>query len=478
MRRFDRWIVLVLGLVVGVGARAQEPPPGFAPVTAAEARFREARGLELARDPGAVDAYRELLGSDLSVSDAVHAALGRLLPAPSAEPHWRAVLAETPASPFAVEALRALAAGAEARGDLAEAGALYRRLAAEGGDEGLAAQSLLRAAELARRRGRTAETLALAERVWVEYAHRPEARGAAELLAPRGGDPFAPVTGERILARGQTLLDKGRRTEAVRTLEELRGRLRRGSALLPEVELALGKALYFLRRYAEALEPLERAAAHPGTEEWARFYRARCRFGLDQGDEGAPDLVALARARPDSARAPQYLYQAYRVFQGRTLEAQAAAARDLLLTRYPTSDEAREVTWNDAWRAFRAGGFEAAAAGFRASTVGHGRGWLQARGRYWEARALGEAGRTGEAEAGFRALEAEYPLGYYGRLASRWLERRPGDPGLPDLRAPGDAGLRTPRPTPADAAPEGGAPARAAAYLRLGLTDAARRVLA
>ena len=443
--------------------------------TPAEARFREARALETADPSGAIAIYRGLLAQGFKPADAVHAALGRLLAPGEAAAHWEAVAGADPQSPYLPEALEFLARAALTGGRPGEAAGLFGRLARIAPDEDWRVRALAGRLEALVAGGEEREALAQAEALWVEYAHRPEARAAEDVLARAGGgDPFRPVPGERILRRGTVLLDRGRREEAVRTLRELRRRLIPGSRITPQVDLALGKALYFLRRYEEALAPLARAARSPEMEE-ARFYRARCLFGLDRGDEGARDLVALARKRPRSPRAPLYLYQAYRVFEGRRMWAEAGRARRRLLTVYPDSREARDTRFNLGWAAFRQGRYPEAAEAFRRSARGGRPGWERARGLYWAARALALGG---EGEGALRALDTlvtEHPLGYYALLARRW--RAGGAPGtldLPDPRIPGPVEVAFWPPSAQDLSRAG----RVGAYLRLGLAEASRRLLA
>lgn len=444
--------------------------------TPAEARFREARALEATDPGGAAAIYRDLLVRGFEPADAAHAALGRLLAPEEAAAHWEAVARADPESPYLPEALEFLARAALARGRPGEAAGLFGRLARVAPDEDWKVRALAGRLEALVTAGKDREALAQAEVLWVEYAHRPEARPAQKVLARAGGgDPFRPVSGERIYQRGRVLLDRGRREEAVRTLRELRRRLIPGSRIAPRVDLALGKALYFLRRYEEALAPLARAARSPEVGEQARFYRARCLFGLDRGDEGARDLVALARERPRSPRAPLYLYQAYRVFEGRRMWAEAGRARRRLLTAYPGSREARDTRFNLGWAALRRGRYAEAAEAFRRSAEGARPGWERARGLYWAARARALGGDREGAQRALETLVAEHPLGYYALLARRWQEGgAPGTLDLPDPRVPGPTGVAFWPPSAEDLARAG----RVGAYLRLGLAEAARRLLA
>ncbi len=369
-------------LISALVCAGEIPLDALPPGNPGEMAFRQALATEAEGGLGAAKAYRSLLGRDDVPQDAVHAALARLVPPARAREHWVAVL-DTPDSPYAPEALAGLAGLAEASNRWDEVVRWCRRLERVAPDDDRKAAAAARVMVALDRMGNTRAALAAAEHLWVDWAHVPVSREAEPVLARDTGDPFRPVTGERIFERGKRLLDRGRREEAIDTLSELRSRLVPGSRIAPRVDLALGKALYFQRRYAEALPVLDRAARNAETGERARFYRARCLFGLDRGDEGARDLVALARQRPGSPRAPLYLYQAYRVFEGRGLWKPARAARRRLLERYPDAPEARDTRWNTGWQRYRAGDWAGAARAFGASADGAGRGWIRARGRYW-----------------------------------------------------------------------------------------------
>lgn len=441
-----------------------------------ETRFLQARKLEAVDPAAAIAEYSALLASSFSVPDALHAALGRLLPPADALIHWKAVAEAKPLSPFAVEALEQLASHAETAGLSADAEKHLSKLVEIAGDEEIEVRALLRLMALFDASGNHPKALTTAEKVWVDYAHMPESKAAEAVLSRGNSDPFRPVSGERIFRRGKNLFEKGRRDQAIAALEKLKSRLIPGSKIEPELNLILGKANYFLRQYQEAIEPLAFAAKHNETRANAGFYRGRSLFGLNRGDEGAREFVALARALPNVGLAPTYLYQAYKVFQGRELWKEAENARKLLLDRYPGSSEARDVTWHDGWRAFLDNDYSKAAKLFKTSSDGAGRDWVGARGVYWQGRALFMSGQKDEGTTVLKALLAEYPLGYYALLTKSLLERGRPDLYLPDLRSAGevDSSFFNGK---SGKLPDGESAARIASYLKLELFDAARFLL-
>lgn len=447
----------------------------FPAASPSEEEFRDALQLEGADNPAAIERYRKLLGRDFPLPDAVHWRLARLLPPAEAEPHWRAVLA-APDSPFRPEALEALADIAEKGSRLEEAQQWLEQLLSSAADGGRRARTLARLFSLAEVRGDADSATATARNLWVDYASSAESKRAETYLQRIGKDPFSLWPPEDALTRATNLLGKGSREEAVRTLVELRRRLPQGSPLAPSAAAALGKALYFLRRYEEALGPLAEAKADPRFAEDSRFYAARCLFGLNRGDEGAKDLVALAKDFPKSSKAPTYLYQGARVFEGRGMEEEARGAMELLRAGYPGADEVRETYWIEGWEAYVAGRFPEAVGRFSAAAEGAGRDWPRARCLYWKGRALLETGAAEEGRAVLEGVIAEFPLGYYAGLARARLSGRVWvqveDPRKGETRL-----LPVLLPQPGDLGGNGAALGRAEAYLRLGLTEAGARVL-
>jgi soluble lytic murein transglycosylase len=474
-----RNLAILLLFLVPSAALSSEFPGIFPPRSPAEEAFRRARLLEVEKPAEAIATYRELLESGFPAADALHWALGRLLPGPEAEEHWQAIVSTAASGPFAAEALRNLAKLYTEQERFAEAEAVLREVLRLAPNRAARARATAELLSLLGRSGNAEEAQRTAKVLWTEYAALPESREAERFLAPpEGGTRLDALTDEEALARGLALLNGGSREEAAKTLGALRTRLPPESPLLGRTSLALGKALCFLRRFGEALAPLEVARVFPEHEEEARSLRARALFGLDKGDVGARELLALAQQRPQSPGAPRYLEQAYRVLENRGLSTEALEARTLLLQKYAKSPEARQARWFLGWSAFRDGRYAEAAESFRVAAEGAERGWLRAEALYWEARSVLSADEAERGNALLGELIREYPLGYYARLARRELEGKEG-------ALVGDARLSQVRPLPAlgvepvdvqEAEGDAGL-ARASAYLRLGLPEAARGAL-
>jgi len=445
-------------------------------ISEAEKRFLQARKREVADPSAAIAEYSALLSEPFPIPDALHAALGRLSPPAEAIAHWKAVAGVEPLSPFIVEALERLADDAQANGRGKEAEKYLSRLFKVANDEEVEVRALVRLMRLQQSTGDNRKAMATAEKIWVDYAHMPESDAAEEVLAKGNSDPFRPVSGERIFTRGKNLFEKGRRDKAVATLEKLKSRLIPGSKIEPELNLVLGKAHYFMRQYEQALAPLDIAARDKKIKSIAGFYHGRSLFGLSRGDEGAREFVGLAKKLPNSSLASTFLYQAFKVFEGRELWSEARNARELLLEKYPDSSLASDVIWQAGREDFLNENFSYAAELFEKSANGEPKGWERARGLYWQGRALLAGGLKAEAEEVLHALIDEYPLGYYALLSKSLLADGKPDLKLPDIRVGGpvDAGAFK---LNAGELPTGAEAERIIACIRLQLPEAARFLL-
>ncbi|TAL17859.1 hypothetical protein EPN96_03640 [bacterium] len=447
----------------------------FPPLNQAERDFIEARSLGADSAGKGVEIFSRLLLSPDLPADAVRISLAGLLPPEQARPHLEAITGLKPESPFLPEALDLLAKQAEARGDFAGETNFLDRLQNSLTEEIPRAGALLRLASAQKLAGMDKEAAATATRLYVDFAHTGAADAAAKYIADKDADPDKPLTDQQLLTRGKNLLEKGSREKGVAVFKALLARLKKDSPLQNEVNLSLGKALYYLRRYEEALTPLKTAAKSKSDpiEQDARFHHARSLFGLDRGNEGAADLLALAKKYSGNSKAPVWLFQSYRVFEGRQMAKEAKEARDLLMKKYPASAEAVDTRFGDGFTAFKAGKYADAAKVFESSVKGIAKGWQQARGLYWAFRALEKAQKQEEAKKVRETLLSKYPMGYYSILSAS------GDGKIlpvADPRGKGSMTVTPPSPPAELIVPEGEFE-KPLAYLRIGFYEAARREL-
>lgn len=471
-------VIYLLTFLLATSASATEFDPTRFPVAnEAEARFREAWLAAPANPAQALEAFRSLAGDERLPADAVKWAIARYSIGEEAKAALVEIVAIGPASPFYPEALAKLAEERESANDWGGASIIIDKLLAAADSDRDRAAALARKMNALKCGGDALKAKAVAVELYTKYADQPASEAAAQVLG-EGGDPLAALSTSEVYLRGKTLLDSGSRAKAVEAFRFLRDGAKKG-ATWTALDLGLGKALHYLRRYEESLPPLEAAAKFsndPETIQSAVFWRARSLFGLDRGNEGAPELVKLAKRYPGASKAPQWLYQALRVFEGRQMTKEASAAKALLMKSYPNSDEAVEVRFTEAWGVYKKGGYSDAAGKFEQVAAGAGRGWVRAQALFWAARARGLSGAKEKAQKALAKLLAEYPVGYYSRAAEAYLSDCQTARWIGDARGKGAKRLDPPAPDANDLFPAGEG-ARAASYLRLGMADAARKAL-
>ncbi len=476
MRTILAFFLLVLISPVPLCSGAEFDVNDFPVRYAEEGRFREAMALGESDSAAALSILDELRGSSRLPADAVAWATGLFSPDDGAVKSLEAIVDIGRSSPFYVDALDRLARIAEDKSDWKQAANHLSQAVKRLDEDKKLAPVLARLLNAYDKLGEDKKALKTAIRLWIRLPHMGESEVGEAYLARHNGDPMNPVSGEDIFIRGRTLLDKGDRTEAIETLLDLRPRLLPGTRFTPELDLALGKAFYFLRRYEEAVPPLGRAIEHSkkaATRQAAGFYRARSLFGLSMGHVGAAELFKMAKEWPDASNAPMWLYQSYRVFEGRGMAGEAGASKGRLVKFYPSSDYALDVGWWEGWELFEHSRYGEAARAFSSSVSRAPRGWQHARGIYWAGRSYAKGGETAKGDELYGKLLSLYPLGYYARFVKNEMAGRLPSAGLGDPRGMGATVLATPLPTERDIHLDGPL-GPATSYLRLGLVEAAR----
>lgn len=477
MRTIILYLLAMICATVALGAEFD--PTRFPVANDSEARFREAWLNAPANPPASAEVFRALKGDPNLPADAVLWAIALYGTGEEVSAALLGVVNLAPSGPFYAAALGRLADEREAAGDFTSAKVYVEKLANAADTDKARAEALARLVVVSEKSGDEGGARRAAVELFTKYAHHAAADAGEAYLARGGGQPLEKITPDEVYKRGKTLLDSGSRTKAVEAFLYLRSGPRK-TGEWPGLDLGLGKALHYLRRYEESLEPLSRAAKHstdPETIQSAVFWKARSLFGLDRGNEGAPELVRLAKRYPSASKAPQWLFQAFRVYEGRALAKDAAAAKALLLKSYPASEEAVEVKLSEARALYNDGRYAEAAAKFERAVAQKQKGWTRAEGLFWAAKAFGKAGQEEKAKKAWARLLAEYPVGYYARAATACTAECTVNLWVEDARGKGGARLVAPSPGPADLTGTGEGET-AARYLRLGMTEAARKVLA
>ena len=309
-------------------------------------------------------------------------------------------------------------------------------------------------AEILERADRKEEAACAFYQAWTRLSGRARAEMSERLdgLAAQGVDACQIDLGER--------LESDRDGLAARKASRRKGtiaRLARRYDLSAKDRRALdalgrGQALSDARDRAGALAPYEAAielADHPEIVARARFDRGTALRRLDRDDDAVVAYALVASDAPNTAPAPEALYQAGRlsVYLGNYEQAREYLA--LFVVSYPDGARLPDALWQAGWSDWRRGDVPSAVRLFEQLGRHHGtkrdRSGLpfEARALYWRARGLARMGRNDDAIDGYRFVMERFPLTYYAALAHHRIASlgvRPEDavPFLPCLSAPVD----------------------------------------
>jgi soluble lytic murein transglycosylase len=154
----------------------------------------------------------------------------------------------------------------------------------------------------------------------------------------------------------------------------------------------------------------------------------------DQDDLARATLNRLVANFPASALAPGAMLRVGRIFEEQHLLDSARAQYRRLAARYPGSDAAEDARFRIPWTLYLARNYRIAAAGFKVAAARAKDATDRDMCEYWRARALENAGDTGDAHAIFAKLAASTDTNYYPELASRRVAE--SGPDLPAASAP------------------------------------------
>lgn len=430
MRRLLIIIGLLLG-AVGCGPRAirhLELPTPLSLETPADKRVAFAHGysafqhgdreLALAIFSALAKTYPELEDYHLFFIGMLQERLGH---ADAAETAFRRLLREYPSSVKAVPVALELGTLLVHGGQLDEARPLLQRaLAAPDAVTVQRARAAL--AEADERSGDIASAysefmtvrheapLSAADRIAKE--HVPALRTQNPLLVPTGADRLEEA---RLLLAEHDYT--AAQTAAAEILERPDG-LDPANAVRVQADALSGEgkvesALSALWRITD-LYPDSPAAP----EAWFRM--ATMLWNRDRDVVALQAYEQLRRRYPDDAHIAETLYASGRIHEKAGNADSAIQTYGELASRFPRNKLSTEARWRIGWIHYLAGNWSAAAATFgqlaeRTTEQAHDAA------AYWQARALGHAGRNGMAHTLYRAILQREPNGYYAMWAQRRL---------------------------------------------------------
>ena len=316
----------------------------------------------------------------------------------------------------------ALAQAYEAAGDLFGASRIARDHAGRERNPARAARAWVRAGTLALEAGDSVRAATDLHRA-LDFGPGYEGAQAAAILIDRAGWPLDPPDELRL---GRALLAGDAWGPAYNRLAPY---VVEGVAPVPsdrdELLVALGEALFRLRRYRETEEMLAPLTGTGATSELrapALYWTGRAR--LSRGDAGASEstLLTLAESHPDSPWAQRGLYTLLTYELETGFGPRARRFLDRLLGVGTGSAEMRLTVVELGSTDYLSGDFGAAAETFERYLATSRTASARQQAGYWAALSRARAGDPGTARQRLLDVYGEDPLTFYGLLAGEEVE--------------------------------------------------------
>lgn len=429
-------------------AASEEAPSKSRPASQRDTATRSDLGravAEVERNPA--QAVRELdaLGKTMPWVDdvtAYYAALaeGRVDSARGVE-RFEAFLEDYPSSVLFPDAAADLASLLGRRGDTARALALADRYGRQGADTSSTASICLEAGRLlAKEDPRRAAVYLQCARTKAPLSDA--ARSAYDLLTGlRATDSnLRPSGAEDLMQEARLLAREGRGKQQVATLGDLLKRYP-GSSHEWEATLAYGRALGRNESKAAGGDFFVRQAKAASGARKAKFLyeAATLRWNDDRNAEALDLFEQMLALKTGSGDEQQALYAVARIHDSRDKRGEAIRFYGRAAAQARGAARA-ESQWRQGWVSYRARDYETARQSF-ADTAARATRGSDTDGRaetlYWEGRSLERLGRRDQAQARYRQVLEEFPVGYYAAASEKRLgTSSPGRIAVQPLKAP------------------------------------------
>ncbi len=284
---------------------------------------------------------------------------------------------------------------------------VYRSLYADESDQNAKSSFLNSIGDSQEGRKKYSEALTTYKQLWVQF---PESRFAdaainkAFRISSTLGIPLVATESE-YLQRAERLFKLSRWSSAIKEFERV--------SQTGDIRLKTAICKFRLGRFNEASALLSRI----GSAE-SLYWSAKISSKLDRDDEASQAYYQIYRLYPQSALAPEALYNGARLYQINSNFEKAIELYDLLLRKYPQSEFVEDGAWNLGWIYYRSGKYREALATFSSFTASSST-YNSSRAAYWQARTLEKQGNKAEAFAIYENLSRTAFPSYYSYLARR-----------------------------------------------------------
>jgi soluble lytic murein transglycosylase len=307
---------------------------------------------------------------------------------------------------------RAEATTRERQGDIQGAAIAYERM----GDT-------LSAMRLRFARARGSRHLTIRRRLMLIVRTKPDSREAERAVEILDAAGVRLTPGEEL-----TIARMAEQRGLWRRAATAYGRIAQRSSLRPSDRYAYGMALARAGRSRSAARVLARIPPSSPLAPAASYQRARSLLGARQPKSARAVLRELVRRHPRDTLAGAALVLLADLAIDERRDRDARSTFRQAYTRFPNSSYAAQARFRAAVLAFAAGQHRAAANELDSLLALHPGTEDGMAARYWMGRALLATGDTVTAHARWRTVAAEYPLSYYGMLASEQLGEPPWAP--------------------------------------------------
>ena len=189
------------------------------------------------------------------------------------------------------------------------------------------------------------------------------------------------------------------------------------------IDLRIAESDFYLRRYVSARDGLSSYLTGAKRQAEAQFFYVAALNELGSDDEYLARVRALVDTYPDSSWAEEALNNLGTHYILANDDAAAAEAFRELLLRFPKGTRGERAAWKLGWWEYKNGNFAETVRVFESAAATFPRSDYRPSWIYWAARARERAGDPARAADRYRLVTADYLNSYYGRLASRRLER-------------------------------------------------------
>ncbi|MEO8483164.1 MAG: transglycosylase SLT domain-containing protein [Acidobacteriota bacterium] len=264
-------------------------------------------------------------------------------------------------------------------------------------------------------------------KVYYEWPLSAESSDAESGLARLGGPMIADVD-KMERARAQILYAGRRYADARKIFQAVRARATGDERWI--LDLRLAQCDYYLQRYPVAREALTKYVEQaPGPHVEAEYFLLNTLKALGRGGEYVAAVAKFEQTYGTSPLAETALNDLATYYILQNDDASAADVFSQMYGTFPNGSFADRAAWKAGWWAYKSGNFREAIRLFESAATAMNRADYRSAWVYWAARSYeGLSDRDG-AIAAYRRVIADYRNSYYGREATRAIQRLAGPRG-------------------------------------------------